>query len=170
MDKHIQLSPKFYTTWTNATTFSSILILLVFRLVKHDSKIKRVIVSACQVFLVNAIAVGVLGAFSLAYKKDGIPAELVTLKLRSNFWQHAIPSLVATGILVHQKEKADWKYLFIVPVMQLLYALIPYQGTIAFQKLKLVYGQANPIMFFGVADVVVLITGLTMKFQHFPRF
>jgi hypothetical protein len=127
-----------------------------------------VLVGVCNAFLVNMVAVGLLGAFTLGYKKTDLDPSVVKLKFRSNFWQHALPAFISVGALHFQKEGMELKYLTALPVLQLLYMLTPYEGKIAFQKFEAVYDVANPATFFGVTDLLIVGTALMLGYTSNP--
>jgi hypothetical protein len=128
----------------------SLLVLLFLRGHSNKEEFSR---NVGKAFLVNAINVGLLGALSLAYKKNGIPPDQVTLKLRSNFWQHALPSFISICVLMRLKQGTDWKYLLFVVGMQILYFCVPYNGKFGFAKYDAVYDSSvKPLVFLMLSN------------------
>jgi Mn2+/Fe2+ NRAMP family transporter len=159
---HVQTDTKFYTTWTNISTIVSLIVLIVMR---GNNKAEKILKCSARAFLVNAIVVGLLGAFTLAYKKKGISQDEVQLKLRSNFWQHALPSFVATIVLFQNKEVTDLRYLSIVLLMQVIYFCVPYNGKVGLSKFDKVYDSVNPFVFLTLTNVILFATAFAMKFR-----
>jgi hypothetical protein len=92
-------------------------------------------------FVVNAIAVGVVGAAVVAYAS---PAQSSGTLLRSNFMMHALPSFFACCVFMYRPRRLTFRELqmtvALLVLLKVVYSVLPHKGVRSLEKVQRYYG------------------------------
>ena len=139
----------YYSMWSTLFTLVAVCIIIFMRTKKPTQSVEFL---QCAV-IANSVSVGAVGAATIAYSSCGTSNRSLLI---SNLYMHAIPSLGAAFMLMDKNMyRADdvAKSVTLLTVMQVVYLLLPFQGSTCMSKLRHVY-HVEPVLI-AVALLVV---------------
>lgn len=169
--RHATADPRYFTTWSSIAFVAG---LLVFAALpwwpggardasssSWTSWTRAVLRDLARCAMVNAVVVGALGPFVIAYRSRPVPGRACGVVLRSNFWQHALPALIATIVLVRVARTAPplgWRAVALTLAFQLAYLWVPFARVVGVDKLRAVYAQDSLAALLGVIATTAALT------------